>query len=263
MRRLAIELFVAGAVGAALGMIGPFNTYGFGAGPRMAYWISFILLGYAIFRPLIIVSNWLAAQVTLPRWMVRGLALCLASLPMALLVAWVIMGFDIVRALHHPGLFDFYWQVLLIGVLVNWLFDSVFGPPHPGPVVTEPAAKATESSPLQDIAPAPVFAARLPIGFGPLLALKSEDHYVRAYSNTRDVLVLMRLRDAIAEMEEGTGLQVHRSWWVARDGIARQERSGRSHRLVLTNGIDVPVSREGAAALKQIPHPLPAVPVPR
>ena len=96
-----------------------------------------------------------------------------------------------------------------------------------------------------------MLAGRLPPGFGPLLALKGEDHYVRAYAQDRDILILMRLRDAVAELDGmGEGMQVHRSWWVARAAIAEVQRDGRTLHLCLSNGTIVPVSRDAAARLK-------------
>ena len=56
-------------------------------------------------------------------------------------------------------------------------------------------------------------------------------------------LVLMRFADAVAELDGAGGLQVHRSYWVARrhvEGAAR--RDGRTT-LRLTGGHEVPVSR--------------------
>lgn len=84
-----------------------------------------------------------------------------------------------------------------------------------------------------------------------MLALSSEDHYVRAHSETSTTLILIRLRDAIAELDPAVdGMQVHRSWWVAREAVTGQKRSDRTLRLVLHNGMEVPVSRERIADLK-------------
>ena len=67
-----------------------------------------------------------------------------------------------------------------------------------------------------------------------LIALEMEDHYVRAHTMLGSDLVLLRMRDAIAELEGVEGAQVHRSWWVARDAVERVEREGRNVRLLLS-----------------------------
>jgi DNA-binding LytR/AlgR family response regulator len=46
------------------------------------------------------------------------------------------------------------------------------------------------------------------------------------------------------------GLRVHRSWWVARHAVAEVAAAGNALQLRLTNGLDVPVSRERRLLLK-------------
>ncbi len=244
-----MELLVAVMLGALLGLLGPFDTYRMGTGPRMAYWIFMMVAGLAIGRPTLIVGDWLAAETGLPALAVRSIAIAIGSLPMTLLVAWLFTGFDLAHMLHFAGLPVLYGQVLLISVLTYSVYRAMFRTdvvvsPVPQPLV-EPA------QPAQIDQSASRFEARLPRGFGPLLALSSEDHYVRAHSETSTTLILIRLRDAIAELDPAVdGMQVHRSWWVAREAVTGQKRSDRTLRLVLHNGMEVPVSRERIADLK-------------
>ena len=84
-----------------------------------------------------------------------------------------------------------------------------------------------------------------------MLALSSEDHYVRAHSDISTTLILIRLRDAVAELGSAAeGMQVHRSWWVSRAAVTGHKRSDRAMRLILRNGLEVPVSRERIPLLK-------------
>ena len=76
-----------------------------------------------------------------------------------------------------------------------------------------------------------------------LVALEMEDHYARVHTTLGSTLILMRLRDAIGELGPGSGLQVHRSWWVAQGAVARVERTGGRLTLVLRNDLQVPVSK--------------------
>jgi hypothetical protein len=100
-----------------------------------------------------------------------------------------------------------------------------------------PAAALTGPQPLR-------LAARLPAALeGPILALQAEDHYVRIHTTRGSTLLLMRFADAIAELDGQPGLQVHRSWWVARAAVTGAARTGRRAELVLSNGLSVPVSR--------------------
>ena len=84
-----------------------------------------------------------------------------------------------------------------------------------------------------------------------VLALQGEDHYVRVHTSLGSELLLMRLRDAIGGLEGLPGEQVHRSWWVAKGAVAAVRANGRRLQLTLTNGLDVPVSREAASKLRR------------
>lgn len=250
IRRIAIELLVAVMIGSVLGLLGPFESYRLAIGPRIAYWIFMIIAGLAIFRPTLVVSDWLAEETGLPRWASIGLAIGLGSLPMTLLVAWLFSGFDVSRAILFDGLPLLYGQVLLISLLTRAVYRAIFGEPAVQAVAAKPMPTPVE--PVATLAASPSsFAARLPPGFGPLRALGGEDHYVRAYDDAGSALILIRLRDAIAELGGSiAGEQVHRSWWVARDAVAARKNDGRTTRLVLVNGLEVPVSRERVAELK-------------
>ena len=64
-------------------------------------------------------------------------------------------------------------------------------------------------------------------------------------------LLLMRLADAIEELEGLPGERVHRSWWVARGAVGAARANGRRLSLTLTNGLDVPVTRDAASRLRR------------
>jgi hypothetical protein len=120
--------------------------------------------------------------------------------------------------------------------------DGAWEPDEP----TEPAGPETP-------APAPVRArlhARLSPAFeGDILALESEDHYVRVHGMRGSELLHMRLRDAIAEMDGHPGEQIHRSWWVARGAVTEVQARGRGCEVHLANGERAPVARDSVDRL--------------
>jgi DNA-binding LytR/AlgR family response regulator len=92
---------------------------------------------------------------------------------------------------------------------------------------------------------------QLPLRLGQrLICLQMEDHYVRVHTDTGSELVLSPLKDAIDALSGVEGLQVHRSWWVAREAVVRPLRRGRQVELELANGLLAPVSRASIARLK-------------
>lgn len=87
--------------------------------------------------------------------------------------------------------------------------------------------------------------ARLPMKYrkAELWAVSSEDHYLRVHTNVGEELILMRLADAVKELSGADGLQVHRSWWIARAGVQEARRDNGKLSLILPSGREVPVSR--------------------
>jgi hypothetical protein len=101
-------------------------------------------------------------------------------------------------------------------------------------------------------APPPKFLARLPAKLtgAELWAVEAEDHYLRLHTSLGQDLILMRLGDAIGELEGIEGARTHRSWWVARTAVRRVERDDGRATLVLPDGAEAPVSRAYARLLR-------------
>jgi hypothetical protein len=101
-------------------------------------------------------------------------------------------------------------------------------------------------------APAPKFLARVPAKLkgAEIYAVEAEDHYLRLHTSLGQDLILMRLSDAIAELEGVEGAQTHRSWWVARGAVTEAERLDGRAVLTLKDGAEVPVSRAFARELR-------------
>lgn len=97
------------------------------------------------------------------------------------------------------------------------------------------------------------FMDRLPVRYrgADLWALSSEDHYLRVHTSRGEELILMRLADAVRELSGADGVQVHRSWWVAKDGVADTRREAGKVLLVLQSGSEVPVSRTYLPAARE------------
>lgn len=105
----------------------------------------------------------------------------------------------------------------------------------------------------QDKAPAPpALLDRLPLDKrAPLVSISVEDHYVRVRTTKGEAMILMRLGDAIREVGETPGLQVHRSHWVALDQVKAATRKGDGALLHMSSGPDLPVSRANLPKLRE------------
>lgn len=77
----------------------------------------------------------------------------------------------------------------------------------------------------------------------PVIRLSSSNHYVNVVTELGEQEVLIRLADAIAELNGVKGLQVHRSHWVATAAVIGHERDKGRLFLLTSDGAKVPVSR--------------------
>lgn len=249
LRKMVIDLSIMTGLGVVLALVGPFGTFDLPFALRLVYWVSLVLGGYACYRP---IAGWmirLGEALDLPEAAAWVASCLVATVPMTLIV-WTVGHLSQPFAL--PSLdtgITMYGYVLVIGGMVMGLFYLFErGTPAAAPTVAAPTSTAEHQVPDP---PQPRFLERIPARLGTdLIALQMEDHYVRIHTRLGSDLILMRMRDAVAELDEIDGAQVHRSWWVARRAITRTERDGRSLRLVLDGGLEVPVSRDAAAALK-------------
>ena len=78
---------------------------------------------------------------------------------------------------------------------------------------------------------------------GSIRVVEAQEHYVRVQTASGAGLALCRFRDALRELRQLRGMQVHRSYWVADEVVASVQKSRSGMRLVLDNGQEIPVSR--------------------
>lgn len=270
-RLLRRRLPVLAATIGVLTVLGPFGTFtDLGFGTRLLYWGGLLLLGSAVFDGAARLGRAIVRRHG-RGWqpMLAGVVLAVALVQTAV-VAVVERSLRKMDLLHPAGLAELFVYVLVVTLAVSalplWLElrdRGLIDPPQPAPPPADPAKPdpltapegAGEGQPAAPPRPArmPDFLDRIPDRLGrDLLALEMEDHYLRVHTAAGSDLILMRLRDAVAELAAIDGLQVHRSYWVAGAAVREVERTpdGRMV-LVLCNGLRVPVSRSYAAAVRQ------------
>ncbi len=236
----AIELAACLATGALLGVFGPFGSFQNDVVLiRVAYWvIVFVTCGVAYGLAIRFVAP-RARRKRIPVWAWTPAMVLIISFPLTVItravatVFWPAIGGVVSRV-------DWYGQVVLVSLVYVCLYGVL---PRGLPRSAPPAAPG--------IAETPQILRHLPPRLGKqILCLSMEDHYVRLHTEHGSVLVLMSLNQAIEELGRLDGLQVHRSWWVARHAVERVIEDGRSVRLVLRSGIEAPVSRASVVRLR-------------
>jgi DNA-binding LytR/AlgR family response regulator len=231
-------LVAAAVVALIMAISGSFGSGALTIVPRAAYWFGLCAAGIAIgnVSARIIPQRWFESR---PRLAWSLVTTCVAA-PMIVIVS-------VTTALFFHRTFGMALVAdVTPGVLVTTagMTALAFLVRRRGPVETHAAPAGA--------APAK-FLARLPdkLAGAELWAVEAQDHYLRLHTSKGRDLILMRLSDAVAELEGLEGARTHRSWWVARDAVASVERGDGRATLTLTDGTDVPVSRAFSKSLRE------------
>ena len=233
LRGLAISL-----IGASfLAYAGAFHSSLLPLGPRFAYWLGLMLVGWlwGIF-----VSSFFFGRILRPQrlWLRVAVSAVVISVPFSVVVGVVTAFVQGSRYATLADFLDLLSATLLISsvtIVINVLVVRQTG-----------ALTSASAQPAK-------FLDRLPLKLrgAEVWAVEAEDHYLRLHTSKGQDLLLMRLSDAIAELEGIEGAQVHRSWWVAREAITEAVRGDGRATLTLKDGAEVPVSRTYARQLRQ------------
>ena len=240
-------LVVALLLGLLFAVLGVYDTSHRPFYQRYVFWTSTMLVG--------IVSAGVLTPILIKRWLPkqnRYVQLFAISLLISVPITLVLAGYD---DRHGADWSLLHWllqyrHVLIISLIV--MFGSYFVLKAQGYVDLPDASEERESPPLEHVVVGK-FLRRLPVSYhtAKLYAVSSEDHYLRVYTDKGEALILMRLSDAIRELEPVPGMQTHRSWWVAKEAVVERQRKQGKQVLLLKSGMDVPVSRSFDKAVRE------------
>ena len=228
----------ATAVAAVIAASGGFGVGGPRIASRLAYWLTMSAIGATggvLFGVYVMPRVWFirrpffaGAVITL----VVGPPMCLAAAFANVIFAGARFDLRLVLA-NTPETLATTAGMVAIAFLIR----------RPETIETHAAPSA---------APPPTFLARLPakLSGAELWAVEAEDHYLRLHTSLGQDLILMRLSDAIGELEGIEGARTHRSWWVAKAAVRGVERDDGRATLVLPDGAEAPVSRAYARILR-------------
>ncbi|WP_312161261.1 LytTR family DNA-binding domain-containing protein [Phenylobacterium sp.] len=203
---------------------------------RLAYWVGLLSAG-TVWGGLMSRFAFPGGDANARPWLRTLLYALVIAGPITLLV-WAVNS----RLLHAPiparALASLFVSVALVTLVMT--------------AVNVLAARARAEALAAPAAPPPRFLERLPLKLrgAEVWAVEAEDHYLRLHTSKGQDLILLRLADAVAELEGIEGAQVHRSWWVAREAIADARRGDGRATLTLKDGSQVPVSRTYARLLR-------------
>lgn len=240
------------APGIVLAIIGPFGSFSAPFSMRLLYWVPTMAVGAVL--------GGLAAQTMERAWPAlaeRRLVFVVAhGLIVTLAMVLIVWGWGRIVFGEQGGIRLSLRLVLYVGVIafaisaLRLLADrprsaSASPATAAGADAVDPGADAPRLSP-------PALSRRLKpeLRAAEIFAIEAEDHYVRVHTGAGSDLILLRLSDAIAEMDGVAGLRPHRSWWVARAAIIETRREDGRLTLALKGGLSAPVSRAAAADIR-------------
>lgn len=221
-------LWIGGLTAAGVMIVtGGFGTGAIPLGQRAAFWA--LLMGWNSLKW----QFWFVATVRRPTdWFwAAGLGAVLLSLPLPVEIRLAAGAVGIDGAFADP--IGTWTRALAIGGVVFVAILLILAATGHFPIGRRKAVTA----------PAEGLLARARVAADTLAAIEAEDHYCRVRrTDGSNALIHYRFGDALAEVAEIDGAQVHRGSWVAAASVRGAEREGRKWRLVLAEGSKVAVS---------------------
>ncbi len=232
-RSYRLSFFIATIAALFMTITGALGTGDAPLWARVAFWLTVMnsgsLIGMSVGTG---IRDW--GKLTSKPWL-EALAIATGiAVPLTLIVT---AARSLIFSMPMPSMTGVAWlffYVWIVSVAMTAL-DNVIASRQADALPPAPSTPPTDSR-FRDRLPVHLRAARL-------IALEAEDHYLRVHSDAGDALILMRLSDAIAELDAELGAQTHRSWWVARAAVMRATKGDGKGELILLGGLKVPVSR--------------------
>lgn len=240
VREWARGLGVALAAGVFLSATGALGTDDTPLVTRLLYWLPLMVGGLLVADVVVRLLNRIP-RVGVNLW-IFGLVIAIALTAPIALIVWAYTAFIFGRPLELAALPYYLGPVFIISSAMTAIMMLVN---RPGRLTTAPAEGA-DAATIR-------FLERLPAKLkgAVIYAVSAEDHYLRLHTSKGADLILMRLADAITELDGLEGAQTHRSWWVARDAVESARRAGDRVTLLLKGGAEAPVSRPNVKPLRE------------
>lgn len=236
-------------LGVVFAWLGVYDTSAFPLPERIGYWTLLIAIG--------VVTSLIVTPLLFEKWLAKFHPAIPIVAAAAIISIPVTAGIIILEARSDGTLTPPIWwaqqylYVLVISLILttgSWAVDRY----HDQKKAAAEAALAAASGTTPAAAVTSTFAERLPVKFraAQVYAVSAEDHYLRVHTSAGETMLLMRLADAVRELAALEGQQTHRSWWVAKQGLADVAKGDGKVTLKLKSGVEAPVSRTYQKAVK-------------
>ena len=228
-------------LGLFLSVIGPFGTFSdLGLFDRLCYWLSISLLTW-----LQIIKALSVMKKTMPNTSLSLLYLLaifstslLGALEVKLLESWF-------RPEHSiKPIMEIYSYVVLLATTVYTPFFILFLIKRTKENTPNHLVAQNHNKQFSPLSGSEIIQNKLsPHIRGELYCLKSEDHYLRVYTDKGNELIFFKMKDAVEGLKSYSGIRVHRSYWVNTTAIIKYQKESNKLMVQLKNNMKIPVSR--------------------
>jgi hypothetical protein len=235
-------VLIAAIAALFLAYAGAFGTLAAPLGARLGYWLS-TMIGASLIGSCIFTAGEARGVLEERPLLGVGILSLIMAAPLTVVVWFMTTRFFPGQSAMTPRFLPAYFPpVLLISAIMTTINYLAAG---------RGFRRQETHAALAGAAP-PRFLARIPLKLrgGEIYAVQAEDHYLRVHTSKGSDLILLRLADAVAELEGIEGARTHRSWWVAKTAVTDAKRADGRAVLTLKNGVEAPVSRRYASALR-------------
>lgn len=226
------------AMAVLLCLVGANGTTAIPLALRLGYWLILMIGGTLIAQ---VIGALVDRSTRFNTWQ-ECLVMLVCIMPPITLLVWLVTSLFTGQTPNLARLPAYFPPVAIISVAMTLIHTQINRTPAQSHAFRED--RITE----------PGSALRERLGFkfrtAEIYALSAEDHYLRVHSSVGETLILMRLYDAIRELDGIEGSQTHRSWWVAKEAVTAVKRRDGRVTLALKGDVTAPVSRSYLKALK-------------
>ncbi len=234
---LLAALLLASSEAVTGGVIKLFSNY--------AYWLIRIVIEATLFIAVLYAIEKIIASNT-ARFPVYIFAILLSLLPFTL----AITSFDLILGLPELGFNDGsnlpHSRVGAFGLELVYLFDNhvILCTLLLLPRLLKTELMQSIDKDMGDVNKTPLFFDTIsPPLEGHIYHIEAQEHYVRVVTTRETRMALYRFSDAIRDMPDSLGMQVHRSHWIAYKAVEGLLKDGQNLKLNLSDNETVPVSR--------------------
>lgn len=219
---------------------------------RLAYWVMSV--GITVFMWWLFI--FVLAHTFWKKWPDRAFPTIIISITTVFCIVWIAVGSLILTGVVPDYSVVTLWDFIRSGILAlvfEFLLVALVWPIYlnnrkPG---KDPTSPPPDHAAIPELKPAENYTVQIgdiTVDTRSLLTIQAQQHYVQLSCINRNGMTRLSISKAIAQLDGVDGIQVHRSWWVARQAAKQLKREDGKQVLELNTGELIPVSRGRSGA---------------